>query len=163
MLEIHQLKILTICSINYWQISICEFSLKKKIVYNVGSFFSLSIFSFRLVFASYSAISILNIPQWYSEYNIHVHCTTEAAKKSYFFNGSWPLRHYPPPPLELNGSRNFFNKLKQKIILSLMVSPLPLFPPPLITAIKEITFILASLTKRRKKIRANICMLKENV
>ena len=37
--------------------------IKKKIVYNVGSFFSLSIFSFRLVFASYSAISILNIPQ----------------------------------------------------------------------------------------------------
>ena len=44
------------------------------------------------------------------------------------------LRPYPPP-LQLNGSRNIFNKLKRSPLFFLMPSPLP--PPPLNgTAIK---------------------------
>ena len=65
--------------------------------------------------------------------NVHVYnafndCVTEAAKRRYFFNGS-AIKSLPPP-LELNGSRNFFSKLKKRpkkhyffLILSLLPSP----------------------------------------
>ena len=65
-----------------------------------------------------------------------------------FFLMVVPLRPYPPPPLELNGSRNFVvgKKSPTYVLFSLMARPLT--PPPLNgTAVKKNNFFAASLMK----------------
>ena len=70
-------------------------------------------------------------------------------KNNYCLDGS-AIKALPPPPLELNGSRNFFNKLKspQKYNFSLMASPLSP-PPPLLMALSLRKIFFLRLPKER--------------
>ena len=57
-----------------------------------------------------------------------------SSKIKYFLNGSAVKALPPPPPLDLNGSWNFFFNIKfpKKVIIFLMTRPLP--PSPLLMA-----------------------------
>ena len=70
--------------------------------------------------------------------------------KNTFFWMAMPLRPYPLPPLEINGSRNFFNKSKKcpkKCNFFLMASVLP---PPLLMALPLRIFLRLPLSSRKK-------------